>query len=229
MLVVGAGPAGLEAARDARAGAATRSCSPRPATSSAAASRSRRACRAWPPGSASSTTARSQLARLPNVEVGARQPRSTGRGGFATASTTSPFATGARWRGDGVGRWHTRPLEIGPGVQVLTPDDLLAGARPDGERVVVFDDDHYYMGGVLAELLAREGREVTLVTPGAAGLGVDGRTRWSRTASSAGCSSSASRCVVSRALVPAGAGGRRRACVFTDARAGASRATRSCS
>ena len=41
-------------------------------------------------------------------------------------------------------------------MQVLTPDDLMAGARPDGERVVVFDDDHYYMGGVLAELLARE-------------------------------------------------------------------------
>ena len=43
----------------------------------------------------------------------------------------------------------------------------MAGARPDGERVVLYDDDHYYMGGVLAELLAREGREVTLVTPAA--------------------------------------------------------------
>jgi dimethylamine/trimethylamine dehydrogenase len=30
---------------------------------------------------------------------------------------------------------------------------------------VLFDDDHYYMGGVLAELLAAEGHEVTLVTP----------------------------------------------------------------
>ena len=48
---------------------------------------------------------------------------------------------------------------------MLTPDDLMAGARPDGERVLLFDDDHYYMGGVLAELLAREGRQVTLVTP----------------------------------------------------------------
>ena len=41
---------------------------------------------------------------------------------------------------------------------MLTPDDLLAGARPDGDRVVVFDDDHYYLGGALAELLASEGR-----------------------------------------------------------------------
>ena len=31
--------------------------------------------------------------------------------------------------------------------------------------VVLFDDDHYYMGGVLAELLAREDHKVTLVTP----------------------------------------------------------------
>ena len=32
---------------------------------------------------------------------------------------------------------------------------------------MLYDDDHYYMGGVLAELLAREGRQVTLVTPAA--------------------------------------------------------------
>src|SRR5262249_4679184 len=29
------------------------------------------------------------------------------------------------------------------------------------------DDDHYYMGGVIAELLAHEGRGVTLITPAA--------------------------------------------------------------
>ena len=43
----------------------------------------------------------------------------------------------------------------------------MAGTLPDADRVVVFDDDHYYMGGVLAELLARSGRDVTLVTPAA--------------------------------------------------------------
>ena len=30
---------------------------------------------------------------------------------------------------------------------------------------MLFDDDHYYMGGVLAELLVGEGFDVTLVTP----------------------------------------------------------------
>jgi dimethylamine/trimethylamine dehydrogenase len=72
-------------------------------------------------------------------------------------------ATGAHWRGDGVGRHHTRPLAAGS--PVLTPDDLMAGRLPEGERVAIFDDDHYYMGGVLAELLASAGKRVTLITP----------------------------------------------------------------
>ncbi len=74
-------------------------------------------------------------------------------------------ATGARWRADGVGRHHTRPISLDPGLPVLTPDHLMTGDLPTGERVVIYDDDHYYMGGVLAELLARAGRHVTLVTP----------------------------------------------------------------
>jgi dimethylamine/trimethylamine dehydrogenase len=31
--------------------------------------------------------------------------------------------------------------------------------------VLLYDDDHYYMGGVLAELLVKKGCKVTLVTP----------------------------------------------------------------
>jgi dimethylamine/trimethylamine dehydrogenase len=41
----------------------------------------------------------------------------------------------------------------------------MEGRRPAGKTVLVYDDDHYYMGGVLAELLVREGHAVTLVTP----------------------------------------------------------------
>jgi dimethylamine/trimethylamine dehydrogenase len=76
-------------------------------------------------------------------------------------------ATGASWRRDGVGRWHTHPMPAEEPPQVLTPDDLMAGHRPAGSRVLVFDDDHYYLGGVLAELLAGEGYQVRLVTPAA--------------------------------------------------------------
>ena len=82
------------------------------------------------------------------------------------------IATGSSWRRDGIGRWHTQAIPMGE-LPVLTPDDLMAGRRPGGQadnsslRIVVFDDDHYYMGGVLAELLRAEGFEVVLVTPGA--------------------------------------------------------------
>ena len=49
-------------------------------------------------------------------------------------------------------------------AQVFTPDDVMDGSTPRGPAVV-FDDDHYYMGGVLAEKLRALGLEVTLVTP----------------------------------------------------------------
>jgi len=74
-------------------------------------------------------------------------------------------ATGATWRRDGVGSAHRLPISIDEEATVLTPDDLLDGVRPAGRRVAIFDDDHYYLGGVLAELLAADGHTVTIVTP----------------------------------------------------------------
>ena len=74
-------------------------------------------------------------------------------------------ATGARWRADGVAHCHTLPIEIAEGAEVLTPDDLMDGTLPSGQRVLLWDDDHYYMGGVLAELLAEKGFETTYATP----------------------------------------------------------------
>ena len=106
---------------------------------------------------------RGQLAKLPNVELALESEVTADevRGyGFDHVAV----ATGARWRADGVGRCHTRPIPLGL-ADVLTPDDLFAGRRPEGDRVLVFDDDHYYLGGALAELLAAEGRQVTLATP----------------------------------------------------------------
>ena len=42
----------------------------------------------------------------------------------------------------------------------------MDGRLPTG-KVVIYDDDHYYMGGVLAERLVEQGCEVTLITPSA--------------------------------------------------------------
>ena len=87
------------------------------------------------------------------------------------------IATGSRWRTDGVGRQHRKPLPLGA-AHVVTPDDISDGlALTDGAalsdgvsvsaKVLIYDDDHYYMGGVLAEHLVNTGCEVTLVTPAA--------------------------------------------------------------
>jgi dimethylamine/trimethylamine dehydrogenase len=74
-------------------------------------------------------------------------------------------ATGSKWRADGFGRYHSEAcLDLGPGDQLFTPNDIFKGRLPQG-KVLIFDDDHYYLGGVLAEALAKQGVEVCFVTP----------------------------------------------------------------
>ncbi len=124
-------------------------------------------------------------------------------------------ATGARWRADGVGRHHTRPIPLDPALAVLTPDDLMTGELPEAERVAIYDDDHYYMGGVLAELLARAGRRVTLVTPAVCASSWTTNTmeqhRIQRRLLELGVE-----IVASHAVVATGRGGVRARCVFTS-------------
>ena len=165
VLVVGAGPAGLEAAMMlGRRGYEV-------VLAEAGAELGGRVAReARLPGLAAWIRVldyrKSQLERLGNVELAfdseldADEMASYGFDHVAVA-------TGAGWRRDGVARWHTHPIELDPELPLLTPDDVMAGTRPQGERVAIFDDDHYYMGGALAELLVSEGRRVTLVTPSA--------------------------------------------------------------
>jgi dimethylamine/trimethylamine dehydrogenase len=76
------------------------------------------------------------------------------------------LATGSNWRRDGVARQHVVPFTTDAAMPLFTPDDLMKGSFPSG-NVVIYDDDHYYMGGVLAELLVQKGCSVTLLTPAA--------------------------------------------------------------
>ena len=76
-----------------------------------ARARARRGCPGSPPGSASSTTAAASSAKLPNVEIALESE--------VTADEVREYgfdhvavATGARWRADGVGRRHTRPIPL---------------------------------------------------------------------------------------------------------------------
>lgn len=105
-----------------------------------------------------------QIQRMPNVEIylesemNAEQIQEFGADKVA-------LATGALWRNDGVGRSIRFPV---PGCKALTPDDIMDGKRPAiaGSAVTIYDDDHYYMASVIAELLASEGYRVTLATQG---------------------------------------------------------------
>jgi len=75
------------------------------------------------------------------------------------------LATGCHWRRDGYGRSNGFAIPgFADSAQVFTPDDLIDGRVPQG-RVVVFDDDGYYHASVAAELLRRRGCEVIHLTP----------------------------------------------------------------
>ncbi|WP_299844676.1 NAD(P)-binding protein [uncultured Roseovarius sp.] len=106
-----------------------------------------------------------QLQQRPNVEIyfdSALDADSILEFGFENVA----IATGAIWRRDGVSRQHVVPMPIAEGAKIYTPDDLMDGTVPGG-NIVLYDDDHYYMGGVLAELLVKNGANVTLITPSA--------------------------------------------------------------
>ena len=104
-----------------------------------------------------------QIGKLKNIEVYPSSPMTASEILEAGAQNII-IATGAQWRRDGLGRTLWKPIQ-GHGLpNVFTPDDLMENKIPSG-RVVIYDDDHYYMGGVLAELLVQNGCDVTLVTP----------------------------------------------------------------
>ncbi|MEM9518881.1 MAG: FAD-dependent oxidoreductase [Actinomycetota bacterium] len=162
VLVIGSGPAGLEAARalgqrgfDVVLTEARRELGGRVAQESLL------------PGLAAYIRVKdwrlTQIDKLPNVEyyldslVDEQQIRD-----FAADHVV--LATGATWNRDGTGRWLTDPVEGWDLPSVYAVDDILAGTMPDGP-VVVYDDDHYYLGGVIAERLRAAGLGVTLVTP----------------------------------------------------------------
>ena len=104
-----------------------------------------------------------QIKRMRNIDV-YLDSRLTVSEVLGFGFTRIIVATGSRWRRDGVARWHTSPVKEFKSKQIFTPDDILADKEVRGS-VVLYDDDHYYMGAELAEKLKTAGLEVTLVTP----------------------------------------------------------------
>ncbi len=74
------------------------------------------------------------------------------------------LATGSRWRRDGLGVSRREPIDIAEDTRIYTPDDVFAGVRIEGD-ILIYDDEHFFMAGALAERFLRDGHRVTYVTP----------------------------------------------------------------
>lgn len=109
---------------------------------------------------------RVQIDRLENVSTGLVTPLdSTAVRGYGAQIVV--VATGAGWATDGRSGLARDGI---PGADaaldhVLTPEQVMVeGKRPPGRRVVIVDHDGYFTATALAELLRGEGFEVELVT-----------------------------------------------------------------
>src|SRR5450755_3955919 len=74
------------------------------------------------------------------------------------------LATGSYWAPDG----HSAGSGAIPGADdslahVLTPFQVIAGKQVMGDRVLILDGDGHFMGIALAELMANQGKQVTYV------------------------------------------------------------------
>jgi dimethylamine/trimethylamine dehydrogenase len=165
VLVVGAGPAGLEAALQAakRGYQVTLAEAGDVLGGRVARERMLPGLSAW--GRLADYRV-GQLAPLVNAEV-YRGSRLKVDDVLAMGAQHVAIATGASWRRDVVARYHLRGVPMDSGMPVFSPDDVMDGGGPMGGRVLIYDDDHFYMGSVMAEVLVARGCRIEFVTPAA--------------------------------------------------------------
>jgi dimethylamine/trimethylamine dehydrogenase len=97
---------------------------------------------------------------IPNTELDANGVKDYG-------AEIVVVATGAHWATDGLNGCTHDTIEGADASQpwCLTPEQIMRdGKEVPGEKVLIVDDDGYYMGPSLAEKLAIDGKQVTLMT-----------------------------------------------------------------
>ncbi len=74
------------------------------------------------------------------------------------------IATGAEFSRTGFSGVIPEPIPGWNQPHVITPEQLLRGEKQSGQRVLILDEEHNQVAPGLAELLARQGKKVTLAT-----------------------------------------------------------------
>ncbi|MCP4391521.1 MAG: FAD-dependent oxidoreductase [Gammaproteobacteria bacterium] len=164
VLIVGAGPAGLEAAR-----ALGQRGYPVTLAEAQTEPGGRVTVESGLPGLAAWARVRDwrlvRIQQMENVDI-YLDNRLTAEDILSLDSRHVIIATGAHWRGDGVGITNWQAIPGADQDHVFAPEDIVSGAEL-ADPVVVFDDDNYYTGALIAEKLKLDGHDVTLVTPSA--------------------------------------------------------------
>jgi dimethylamine/trimethylamine dehydrogenase len=106
-----------------------------------------------------------QLDKLKNVEVHTNS-RLTAQDVLEYGAEIVVIATGSHFATDGLNPATHEPI---PGADTsldwqMTPKEVVLGQKQVGERVLVLENEGYYMGASVAQKLAGEGHKVTLVT-----------------------------------------------------------------
>lgn len=163
VLIVGGGPAGLEAAR--ALGKRDYKVTLAEASQTLGGRVTREAAL---PGMSEYARVRNyrqqELLDLPNVEVYLDSPLGV-EDVMTFEADHVAIATGATWRKERFnGEAYVSVVAPGTDPEILTPDDIMDGALPKGP-VLVYDEDGYYLGSLIAEKLRQEGLDVTIATP----------------------------------------------------------------
>jgi dimethylamine/trimethylamine dehydrogenase len=104
-----------------------------------------------------------QIAKMPNVDV-YPDNRLEVDSVLELSAQHVIVATGSKWRSDGIGRWRKTAFVGCERDSVVSVDRILAGEELQG-RAIIYDDDHYYLGSAIALNLRAQDIAVTIVTP----------------------------------------------------------------
>ncbi|MCP4316433.1 MAG: FAD-dependent oxidoreductase [Hyphomicrobiales bacterium] len=107
-----------------------------------------------------------QLDKLKNVEVHTGVGKMTADDILSYGAEKVVLATGSYWALDGTSCITHNPV---PGIDaslpyIATPEQVMMEGKETGDNVVVLDCDGYFTGVSLAEYLADQGKNVTIVT-----------------------------------------------------------------